>query len=87
MRIAFDRPADQVSFDGGEIVRATIVLNQRQDVLWLPTYTLRMFQGREFIVVQTGELQERVDVLTGIRGDGRVEIVEGVAEGELVVGQ
>jgi hypothetical protein len=30
-------------------------------------------------------VQQRVDVVLGIAGDGRVEIVEGLSEGQVVV--
>ena len=47
---------------------------------------VRNFQGRNFVVIQGGDTQRRVDVQLGIQSDNRVEILEGVTEGDVVVG-
>jgi hypothetical protein len=54
--------------------------------LWLPPAAVRDFQGRHFVVIQEEETQRRVDVMLGIEGASRVEILEGVAEGDIIVG-
>ena len=41
--------------------------------------------GRRFVVVESDGVQQRVDVVLGIAGNGRVEIVEGLSEGQVVV--
>jgi hypothetical protein len=55
-------------------------------VLWIPAGGLRTFQGLDFAIIQDGELQRRVDVRLGVRSPERVEILEGLKEGQLVVG-
>jgi multidrug efflux pump subunit AcrA (membrane-fusion protein) len=55
-------------------------------VLWLPPQAIRTFEGRKFVVVQEGDAQRRVDVKIGVEGEDRVEIVEGLNEGQVVVG-
>jgi macrolide-specific efflux system membrane fusion protein len=37
------------------------------------------------VVIQEGEAQRRVDVKVGITGEDRVEILEGLKEGQVVV--
>jgi len=37
------------------------------------------------VVVQDGEVQRRVDVTTGIESTDRVEIEEGLSEGQIVI--
>jgi HlyD family secretion protein len=71
----------------GDLARVTIVLEEKDDVLWLPPEAIRTFQGREFVIVQDVDRQRRVDVEIGIEGEDRVEILEGLEEGQLVVGQ
>jgi len=76
-----------VALELGELATVVIVLEQKDDVLWLPPAAVRTFQGRTFVVIQEGERQIRVDVRLGIESDERVEIVEGVEEGDVIVGQ
>jgi multidrug efflux pump subunit AcrA (membrane-fusion protein) len=59
----------------------------KDNVLWLPPQALRVFDGRRFAVVQDGNDQRRVDVKVGIQTADRVEIEEGLEEGQTVVGQ
>lgn len=77
---------EAVALELGELTTVTILLEEREDVLWLPPAALRLFQGRTFVVVQDGDLQRRVDVRLGIQNEQRVEIVEGVDEGQVVIG-
>jgi multidrug efflux pump subunit AcrA (membrane-fusion protein) len=70
----------------GDLVRATVVLEQKEDVLWLPPAAIRSFEGRKFVVVQEGAGQRQVDVILGIESEDRVEIEEGLEEGLVVVG-
>lgn len=71
----------------GELATVIIQLEERQDVLWLPPAALRVFQGRDFVLIQDGEVQRRVDVRVGLRTTERVEILEGLEEGQVVLGQ
>lgn len=86
-RIAFANPDDAAQFAVGDRVRVNIFLEERADALWLPPAALREFNGRQFVVIQQDGGERRVDVVLGIEGDGRVEIVSGVAEGDVVIGQ
>jgi len=69
-----------------QLVRATVVLEERPDALWLPPAALQTFRGRTFVFVQEPDgTQLRVDVVTGIETDEQVEIVSGLEEGQTVV--
>jgi multidrug efflux pump subunit AcrA (membrane-fusion protein) len=74
-------------YEPGDRVRITIIVTERPDVLWLPPAAIRDFNGRKFVVVQTDGIEQRVDVTLGIEGNGRVEIVDGLSEGQIIVGQ
>lgn len=88
VRIQFnDMDAALDLYEPGDRVNVSVVVTERTDVLWLPPAAIRDFNGRKFVVVQNGEIQQRVDVTLGINGNGRVEILEGVEEGQLIVGQ
>jgi multidrug efflux pump subunit AcrA (membrane-fusion protein) len=62
-----------------------VILEKRENVLWLPPQAIRNFEGRSFVLVQDGNLQKRVDVKIGLMGEDRYEIQDGLAEGQTVV--
>ena len=84
-RISLDSAS--VDLDLGELATVIIVLEQKDDVLWLPPAAVRTFQGRTFVVIQESDRQVRVDVSLGIESEERVEIMTGVEEGDAIVGQ
>lgn len=86
-RIALDIDPIEAGFEEGDLVRVTVIIEYKDSVLWLPPQAIRTFEGREFVVVQDGEYQARVDVKIGIEGEDRVEILEGLEEGQTIIGQ
>jgi multidrug efflux pump subunit AcrA (membrane-fusion protein) len=68
----------------GALVKVTIVLQDKEDALWLPPDAIRTFQGRRFVLVQQGARQQRVDIEVGIEGDSQVEILKGLEQGQAV---
>jgi HlyD family secretion protein len=76
-----------VPLEPGELATVLIALEQKEAALWLPPAAIRTFQGRDFVVIQDGAAQRRVDVKLGIKGKDRVEVLEGVQAGQVVVGQ
>jgi multidrug efflux pump subunit AcrA (membrane-fusion protein) len=85
-RVALEATAADAGYEMENLVRVTVVLERKDDVLWLPPQAIRTFEGRKFVVVQEGDAQRRVDVKIGVEGEDRVEIVEGLNEGQVVVG-
>jgi multidrug efflux pump subunit AcrA (membrane-fusion protein) len=84
-RISFE-PGD-LDLQPGDLVKVDVMVAQAADALWLPPAAIRAFSGRSFVVVKDGESERRVDVSIGIEGLDRVEILEGLEEGQVVVGQ
>jgi multidrug efflux pump subunit AcrA (membrane-fusion protein) len=77
-----------VALTVGELATVSIILQQKEGVLWLPPAAIRTYQGRNFCVVQNADgTQKRVDVLLGITTDERVEIVSGLEQGQVIVGE
>jgi RND family efflux transporter MFP subunit len=85
-RISLEIDPIEAGLEVGDLMRVTVVLEQKDNVLWLPPQAIRTFEGREFVVIQDGEYQARVDVKIGIEADDRVEILEGLEEGQVVIG-
>jgi multidrug efflux pump subunit AcrA (membrane-fusion protein) len=74
-------------FDVGDAVQVTVTLAQKDDALWLPPQAVRAFEGRRFVVVKDGERQRRQDVKVGIVSTDKIEILDGLKEGDVIVGQ
>ena len=86
-RLTVDQEAQEEGFELGDLVQIRVQLEHKEAVLWLPPQAIRVFDGRRFVVVQDGDVQRRVDVKVGIQTPDRVEIEEGLEEGQVVVGQ
>ena len=72
----------------GMTADASIVIDERTDVLRLPRALVRARSDgtAQIDVWQNGGIEERT-IETGLRGDVYVEILEGLDEGDEVVGQ
>ncbi|MAG13602.1 MAG: hypothetical protein CMN78_03285 [Spirochaetales bacterium] len=64
-----------------------IVLSKQIGALVIPAAGLREFNGRTYVRVLEGEARREVDVKVGLRTDTKIEIIEGLDEGELVIGK
>jgi multidrug efflux pump subunit AcrA (membrane-fusion protein) len=84
-RIALEVDPEEAGLDSGDLMRVTVVLEHRENVLWLPPQAIRVFEGRNFVVVQEEGFQQRVDVKLGIESDDRIEIEDGLEEGQVVI--
>lgn len=86
-RLTIDQEAQDEGFELGDLVQVRVQLEHKDSVLWLPPQAIRVFDGRRFVVVQDEDVQRRVDVKVGIQTPDRIEIEEGLEEGQVVVGQ
>jgi RND family efflux transporter MFP subunit len=85
LRIAVDQDLVAGGYEVGDLVEVVVLLEKSEDILWLPPQAIRTFEGRKFVVVKDGDGQRRVDVRTGLQSDDRVEILEGVEEGQVIL--
>jgi multidrug efflux pump subunit AcrA (membrane-fusion protein) len=86
-RVTIEANAEEEGFALGDLVRVVVELERKADVLWVPPQALRIFDGRRFAVLQDGDVQRRIDVTVGIETTERVEVEEGLEEGQVLVGQ
>jgi hypothetical protein len=70
----------------GEVATVILSLERRESALWISPAALRTFQSRDFVIIQDGEVQRRVDVRLGLQSPERVEILEGLNEDQVVLG-
>lgn len=85
VQVALDQLPAQLGYEIGDMVSMSIILQQKADALWLPLQVVREFEGRYFVIVKDGDVERRVDVKVGIIDDDRIEITEGLIEGQVVV--
>ncbi len=85
-RISLAVPAAEAGLRLGDLVRVSAELERKEQVLWLPPQAIRVFDGRRFVVQVRDDVEQRVDVKVGIDTIERVEIVEGLAAGDVVIG-
>jgi multidrug efflux pump subunit AcrA (membrane-fusion protein) len=85
LRISTAVPPEQAGFKLGDIVVVVVVIQRKENVLWLPPQVIHDVGGRKFALVQNGNFQERVDVKLGIQSTDRIEILDGLSEGQVVI--
>lgn len=83
-RISMDTSPASLGLVVGDRVSVSLLLQSRQNVLWLAPQAIRTFEGRKFVIVQEGSVQRRLDIKVGVASDDRVEILEGLAEGQII---
>jgi multidrug efflux pump subunit AcrA (membrane-fusion protein) len=84
--ISLDQSLKDLGLEMGDLMQVKVIVEQKQNVLWLPPQAIRNFEGRDFVVIQDGEIQRRVDVSIGLRAAERVEIESGLREGQIALG-
>jgi multidrug efflux pump subunit AcrA (membrane-fusion protein) len=72
--------------EAGDLVKVTVLIEQSVDTLWLPPAAIRTFEGRRFVMVRVGDRLQKVDVKLGVEGEDRIEILEGLEEGQIIEG-
>jgi hypothetical protein len=83
--INLDKNALQAGYQIGDGGRASLVIDRREDVVWLPPQAIRSVSGRVFVYVQGDSGPLRVNVTTGIYNRDQIEITEGLTEGQVVI--
>ena len=86
LQITFTRPVDTpLDLLVGMTVDVRIVTNAREGVLIVPSNAVRRAGERQYVTVRRDGQEAEVEVRTGTRAGGEVEIAEGLVEGEVVV--
>lgn len=87
VRARLDDPAGMLK--AGMFARVRTVLAVREEALVVPEEALVPQAGRQYLVKVVdgpqGKVSQRLEARTGVREGGRVEILQGLSEGDLVV--
>lgn len=78
-----DNPNGQLL--SGQFVDMEIITEQRANALSVPTSAVTEFNGEPAVWVANGETAQRKSVATGLTSSDRVEIKDGLEEGDLVI--
>ena len=84
VRISLDQPLQGSGLGLDATVKVRVQAASKANVLWLPPRYVRTFEERSFVIVVDQSGPHRVDVKTGLAGLERVEIVQGLSEGQVV---
>jgi multidrug efflux pump subunit AcrA (membrane-fusion protein) len=84
LRIGFD--AAGLELKVGDAARVTMTLQQAANALWLPPQAVRSFDQQWFVSLRDGGQERRVDIKVGIVTPERVQILDGLKEGDVVAG-
>jgi RND family efflux transporter MFP subunit len=84
-RVTINDP--EPDMERGTLVRVTCTVQSKDNVLWVPPDAVRTYQGKDFVLIQDGDVERRIPVKVGIRTEDRVEIVSGLTEGQIAIGQ
>ncbi|MFW6264987.1 MAG: efflux RND transporter periplasmic adaptor subunit [Bacillota bacterium] len=67
------------------LLNTRIVVQEVKDALLLPPSAIREYGNRTFVLVQEDDTRKEIDIETGLSTSTKVEIVEGLEEGQEVI--
>jgi len=67
------------------LLPTAIIIQEKEDALLLPPAAIREYGSRTFVLVKEGDYRREIDVKLGIQTDTRVEILEGLEEGQEII--
>ncbi|HKI53250.1 MAG TPA: hypothetical protein VJ987_03930, partial [Anaerolineales bacterium] len=86
IHVVLDSMPSEDTYQIGDKVTVSVVLASKQDILWLPPDAIRSAGGRTFVIVNSDNGPQRVDIELGLQTRDMIEIVSGLTEGQVVVG-
>jgi macrolide-specific efflux system membrane fusion protein len=82
---------DQIPSTGdlkfGDTVTVDVQTANKTSILWLPPAAIRSVGGRTFVIVNGTNGPKRIDIEVGLQTTDKVEIISGLQEGQVVIGQ
>lgn len=87
VHIILDKKPSEAGYKIGDKLSTRIVLASKTGVLWLPPDAVRQTGGRTFVIINGPSGPKRLDIEIGLRTRDMIEIVSGLDEGQVVIGQ
>lgn len=79
-------PGD-LTLEVGDLAEVSVVLGRVEKALWLPPAAVRINRERSFVMMMKDGQEQRVDVEIGVTTADQVEILKGLLEGDVVLGE
>ncbi len=86
VRIVLDQAPSLETYQSGDKVTVMIELANKKGVLWLPPAAVHQVGGRTFVISDSGNGPQRIEVEVGVQTQDKVEILSGLKEGQVVIG-
>jgi len=86
VRIVLDQPPSLETYQSGDKVTVNIELANKKGVLWLPPAAVHQVGGRTFVISDSGNGPQRIEIEIGVQTQDKVEILSGLKEGQVVIG-
>jgi multidrug efflux pump subunit AcrA (membrane-fusion protein) len=86
VRIVLDQAPSLETYQSGNKVTAMIELANKKDILWLPPAAVHQVGGRTFVISDSGNGPQRIEIEIGVQTQDKVEILSGLKEGQVVIG-
>ncbi len=86
VRIVLDQAPSLETYQSGDKVTVNIELANKQGVLWLPPAAVHQVGGRTFVISDSGNGPQRIEIEIGVQTQDKVEILSGLKEGQVVIG-
>jgi RND family efflux transporter MFP subunit len=71
----------------GDTVTVNVQLANKTGILWLPPAAIRSVGGRTFVIVNGTNGPKRIDIEVGLQTADKVEVLSGLEENQVVIGQ
>ena len=95
LRVRLEIDFDQILAEGNippgqglrynALLPTAIIIQEKEDALLLPPAAIREYGNRTFVLVKDGDYRREIDVKLGIQTDTKVEILEGLEEGQEII--
>ncbi len=85
-RVYFTVHAPGLLMQSGQMGNTTLLLEEKDDVLYIPSYAITLINDEEIVYVENAEgIRSAKKIKTGMKTDENVEVLEGLSEGDLVI--
>jgi len=87
VHIVLDQIPSSSDLKFGDTVTVSVQLANKKGVLWLPPAAIREVGGRTFVIVNGANGPKRIDIEVGLQTADKIEILSGLNEKQVVIGQ
>lgn len=85
-RVYFTIHSPELLLRSGQIGTVTILLEEKEDALYIPAHAVNLINDEEIVYVENADgIRSTQKIKTGMKTDDKVEILEGLSEGDKVI--